>query len=274
MRKFRNWLWLLPLLVLSVLLSSCGTKSVADEDILDRARATNSVTWGVKNDTRLFGLVDISSGEIKGFDIDIAKEVSRRIFGQNVKINLVPVTSQTRIPLLKNGNVDAIIATMTNTPDRQKVVDFSDTYFNAGQALLVKKGSPIKSVKDLNKNTKVIGVQGSNSVQNIKKVAPDAQVLQLSDYAQAFTALQSGQGDALTTDNGILYGMSADNPDYVVVGGTFTKEPYAIAVNKGQRDFLDQINVALSSMRTDGTYKKIEDKWFGNIAGFSDGGLK
>ncbi|GEK05881.1 transporter substrate-binding domain-containing protein [Schleiferilactobacillus harbinensis] len=274
MRKFRNWLWLLPLLALSVLLSSCGTKSVADEDILDRARATNSVTWGVKNDTRLFGLMDISSGEIKGFDIDIAKEVSRRIFGQNVKINLVPVTSQTRIPLLKNGNVDAIIATMTNTPDRQKVVDFSDTYFNAGQALLVKKGSPIKSVKDLNKNTKVIGVQGSNSVQNIKKVAPDAQVLQLSDYAQAFTALQSGQGDALTTDNGILYGMSADNPDYVVVGGTFTKEPYAIAVNKGQRDFLDQINVALSSMRTDGTYKKIEDKWFDNIAGFSDGGLK
>ena len=127
MRKFRNWLWLLPLLALSVLLSSCGTKSVADEDILDRARATNSVTWGVKNDTRLFGLMDISSGEIKGFDIDIAKEVSRRIFGQNVKINLGPVTSQTRIPLLKNGNVDAIIATMTNTPDRQKVVDFSDT---------------------------------------------------------------------------------------------------------------------------------------------------
>jgi putative glutamine transport system substrate-binding protein len=270
MRRLKKWLWLLPLLALSLLLTSCGSNSLAAESVLQRGKETNSITWGVKNDTRLFGLMDISDGEIKGFDIDIAKEVSRRVFGQNVKINFIPVTSQTRIPLLKNGNVDAIIATMTNTPDRRKVVDFSDTYFNAGQSILVKKGSKIKSVADLKAGTKVIGVQGSNSVQNIKKVAPDARVLQLSDYAQAFTALQSGQGDALTTDNGILYGMSADNPDYVVVGKTFTKEPYAIAVNKGQRDFLDQVNLALKSMRADGVYKQIEDKWFGNIAGFSD----
>ncbi|MFK5282686.1 glutamine ABC transporter substrate-binding protein, partial [Lacticaseibacillus paracasei] len=87
----------------------------------------------------------------------------------------------------------------------QKILDFSDVYFNAGQSILVKKGSPIKSVKDLKKGTKVIGVQGSNSVDNVKKAAPDTTVLQLSDYAQAFTALKSGQGDALTTDNGILY---------------------------------------------------------------------
>lgn len=205
------------------------------------------------------------------FDIDIAKELSHRIYGKDVKIDLVPVTSNTRLPLLKNGNVDALIATMTITPERQKQVDFSDVYFDAGQAILVKKGSPIKSVKDLKAGTKVIGVQGSNSVDNVKKAAPDTRVLQLADYAQAFTALKSGQGDALTTDNGILYGMSSDDPNYVVVGGTFTNEPYGIAVNKGQKPFLKAINKNLKAMRQDGTYHKIEQKWFGKIQGFHQG---
>ncbi|KRM34387.1 glutamine ABC superfamily ATP binding cassette transporter, substrate binding protein [Agrilactobacillus composti DSM 18527 = JCM 14202] len=270
--KKKNWLLIPMLLVLGLtVLAGCGQKSVASEDVLARDKANKTVVWGVKSDTRLFGLMDIKTNQIQGFDIDIAKELSHRIYGKDVKIDLVPVTSNTRLPLLKNGNVDALIATMTITPERQKQVDFSDVYFDAGQAILVKKGSPIKSVKDLKAGTKVIGVQGSNSVDNVKKAAPDTRVLQLADYAQAFTALKSGQGDALTTDNGILYGMSSDDPNYVVVGGTFTNEPYGIAVNKGQKPFLKAINKNLKAMRQDGTYHKIEQKWFGKIQGFHQG---
>ncbi|WP_416354221.1 transporter substrate-binding domain-containing protein [Agrilactobacillus fermenti] len=270
--KHKKWC-LLPILLLfsMVVLAGCGQKSVASEDILKRDQSTKTVAWGVKSDTRLFGLMNIKDNQIQGFDIDVAKELSHRIFGKHVKIDFLPVTSNTRLPLLKNGNVDALIATMTITPERQKQVDFSDVYFDAGQAILVKKGSPIKSVKDLKAGTKVIGVQGSNSVDNVKKVAPQTEVLQLSDYAQAFTALKSGQGDALTTDNGILYGMSADDPNYVVVGGAFTNEPYGIAVNKGQKPFLKAINKNLKAMRQDGTYQKLENKWFGNIQGFHQG---
>ncbi|MFD1671481.1 transporter substrate-binding domain-containing protein [Agrilactobacillus yilanensis] len=260
------------LLLSLVALAGCsGQKSVTSADVLARDKQQNTIVWGVKSDTRLFGLMDIKDDQIKGFDIDIAKELSHRIFGKNVNIDFVPVTSNTRLPLLKNGNVDALICTMSITPDRAKQVDFSNVYFDAGQALLVKKGSSIKSVKDLNSKTKVIGVQGSTSVENIKKVAPDTPVLQLSDYAQAFTALKSGQGDALTTDNGILYGMSADDPKYVVTGGTFTSEPYGIAVNKGQKSFLKAINKNLAAMRKDGTYHQIEQKWFGKIEGFKQG---
>ncbi len=75
---------------------------------------------------------------------------------------------------------------------------------------------------------------GANSVSNVKKVAPKAQVIQLQDYAQALTALKSGQGAALTTDNGILFGMAVDNPQFKVVGKAFTKEPYGIAINQNQ----------------------------------------
>src|SRR5699024_1999511 len=101
------------LLALSCSLSACKSKSVADKDILETSQQTNTITWGVKNDTRLFGLMDISSKEVKGFDIDIAKAITEQIIGRDGNANFVEVTSKTRIPLLKNGNIDAIIATMT-----------------------------------------------------------------------------------------------------------------------------------------------------------------
>ncbi|MFB9768902.1 transporter substrate-binding domain-containing protein [Lactiplantibacillus modestisalitolerans] len=255
---------------LALSLTACGSReSLSKQDVLTNDRASNTITWGVKAETKLFGLMDVKDNQVKGFDVDIAKAITKKILGKNGQAKFVQVTSQTRIPLLKNGNIDAIIATMTITPERAKQVDFSDSYFDAGQSLLVKKGSPVKSVKDLNKpGVKVLGVTGANSVANIKKFAPKAKVLELSDYAQAMTALKSGQGAALTTDNGILYGMAVQNPGYTVVGGAFTKEPYGIAINKGQQPLKDEVNKALEEIQADGTYNRILKKWFGNVAGF------
>ncbi len=132
----------------------------------------------------------------------------------------------------------------------------------------LKKGSSIKNVKDLDSSKTVLGLQGSSSVQNIKKAAPNAHVLELSDLAQAFTALKSGQGDVLTSDNGILYGLAANNSEYEVVGGAFTTEPYGIAANKGQEDFVERLNQALTQVKADGSYDQLIHKWFGSIPGF------
>ncbi|RMW47005.1 glutamine ABC transporter substrate-binding protein [Lactiplantibacillus pentosus] len=271
MKKLKRLIGALSMLaVLVVVLTACGSRqSLSKQDVLTNDKASKTITWGVKADTKLFGLMDVKDNTIKGFDADIARALTKRVLGKDATAKFVQVTSQTRIPLLKNGNIDAIIATMTITPEREKQVDFTDSYFDAGQSLLVKKGSSIKSVKDLNKTgTKVLGVTGANSVENIKKVAPKAKVLELLDYAQAMTALKSGQGVALTTDNGILYGMAAQNPGYEVVGGTFTKEPYGIAVNKGQTPLKKELNKALKEIEADGTYNRILKKWFGNVAGF------
>ncbi|SPE08362.1 ABC transporter glutamine-binding protein GlnH precursor [Lactiplantibacillus plantarum] len=271
MKKLKRLIGALGMLaMLVVVLTACGSRqSLAKQDVLTNDKASKTITWGVKADTKLFGLMDVKDNQIKGFDADIATALTKRVLGKNSTAKFVQVTSQTRIPLLKNGNIDAIIATMTITPEREKQVDFTNSYFDAGQSLLVKKGSAIKSVKDLNKSgTKVLGVTGANSVENIKKAAPKAKVLELSDYAQAMTALKSGQGVALTTDNGILYGMASQNPGYEVVGGTFTKEPYGIAVNKGQEPLKKALNKALKEIEADGTYNRILKKWFGNVAGF------
>lgn len=272
MKKFWRFMGLFSVLgLLLITMTSCGSKTaLSDRDVLKADQQSNTITWGVKADTKLFGLMNVKTGKVEGFEIDLAKAMTKEILGKNGKAVFVPVTSQTRVPLLRNGNIDAIMATMTINAERLKQVDFSKSYFNAGQSILVKEGSPIKNVKDLDKSGKVVlGVTGSNSVQNIGKYAPKAEVLQLSDYAQALTALKSGQGDALTTDNGILFGMSVENPGYVVVGGSFTQEPYGIAVNKGQDRFRKRLNKALTAIEKDGTYNKILYKWFGHVKGFN-----
>jgi putative glutamine transport system substrate-binding protein len=240
--------------------SKTGAKvSKAIEDIKKRGK----FVVGVKYDTNLFGLKDPGTGQVNGFDIDIAKAIAKNILGDETKIELKEVTSKTRIPMLDNGDIDAIVATMTINEERKKQVDFTDVYFNAGQSLLVKKGSPIKSIADLKKGVKVLGVKGSTSVKNIAEKAPEATVLQFENYQDAFTALKAGQGDTLTTDNAILYGMTKQDTNYVMVGGNFTDEPYGIAVKKGETEFAKTINELLKSMKTSGEYDKIYEKWLG-----------
>ncbi|WHY54428.1 transporter substrate-binding domain-containing protein [Peribacillus simplex] len=272
MLKKKKWLKLSLLSLLAViLLAGCGGGNDSDKaeegggkdkekDVLAQVKEKDKIVFGVKNDTRLFGLKNPKTGEVEGFDIDIAKALAAEILGDENKVEFKEVTSKTRMALLNNGDIDAIVATMTITEDRKKEVDFTDVYFDAGQSLLVKKGSDIKGIDSL-KGKKVLAVKGSTSSINIREKAPEAQVLEFENYSEAFAALKSGQGDALTTDDSILYGMADEDPSYELVGGTFTEEPYGIAVKKGNADFVDELNKALKSLKDSGKYDEIHDKW-------------
>jgi len=261
MKKLNKPSLFLLLLLPVFLLAACGSQSAATVDITERIEEKPTLTWGVKVDTNLFGLYDIKSSEIRGFDIDIAKAITEELTGDAANAEFVEVTSKTRIPLLKNGNIDAIIATMTITEERKEQVNFSNVYFDAGQALLVPNDSSIQGLADLSADTTVLAVKGSTSAKNIRELAPEANVLELENYSEAFTALQSGQGDAVTTDNAILLGIIADNPGYRLAGGIFTQEPYGIAINKGQDVFLNEVNEALNTIKANGVYDEIYADW-------------
>lgn len=272
MLKKMKWLQLSLLSVLAViLLAGCGGDKESDEgkdggsgdkekDMLTQIKENDKIVFGVKNDTRLFGLKNPNTKEVEGFDIDIAKALAAEILGDEEKVEFKEVTSKTRMPLLNNGDIDAIVATMTITEERKKEVDFTDVYFDAGQSLLVKKGSDIKGIDNL-KGKKVLAVKGSTSAINIREKAPEAEVLEFENYSEAFAALKSGQGDTLTTDDSILYGMADEDPNYELVGGTFTDEPYGIAVKKGNEKFVDELNKALKAIKDSGKYDEIHDKW-------------
>ncbi|MCC3372484.1 transporter substrate-binding domain-containing protein [Cohnella sp. REN36] len=243
--------------------SGSSSASAGGASALEAIKSRGKLVVGVKFDTRLFGLKDPASGKVDGFDIDVAKGLAKELLGDESKLELKEVTSKTRIPMLDNGDIDLIIATMTISEERKKQVDFSDVYFKAGQSLLVKKGSPIQSIADIKKGTKVIGVKGSTSVKNIAEKAPDATVLEFDNYQDAFTALKAGQGQVLTTDNAILYGMASQDSNYEVVGGTFTDEPYGIAAKKGNADLVAFVNDYLKKLQDSGEYDKLYEKWIG-----------
>lgn len=130
------------------------------------------ITWGVKYDTKLFGFYNIAEQRVEGFDIDIAKALTEVITEGQGQAEFVEVTSKTRIPLLKNGNIDAIIATMTISEERLKQVNFSDVYFAAGQSLLVPEESEIEGIDTLTDQHTIIAIKGSTSANNIRELAP------------------------------------------------------------------------------------------------------
>ncbi len=133
----------------------------------------------------MFGLKNPKTGEVEGFDVDISKQLAKEILGDENKVEFKEVTSKTRVPLLQKGDIDAVVATMTITDERKKEVDFTDVYFQAGQSLLVKKGSKIKSVDDLKKGTKVLAVKGSTSAINIREKAPETTVLEFEKLCRS-----------------------------------------------------------------------------------------
>lgn len=274
MKNVLKWPGFLLVLMLSIVLSGCNSGSDSpgsggDGDssakgTIEQIKERGKLIAGVKYDTKLFGLKDPASGAVEGFDVDIAKALAKQILGDETKVELKEVTSKTRIPMLQNGDIDIIIATMTITDERKEQVDFSDVYFEAGQSLLVKNDSSITGLDSLGKGVKVLAVKGSTSAQNIREKAPDAEVLEYDNYQDAFTALKAGKGDALTTDNIILIGMQQSDNNYKLVGGNFTSEPYGMAIRKGDSAFVDEVNTLLKNLKDSGEYDALHEKWLGS----------
>lgn len=252
------------------LLAGCGssdTKTGADNQNqaaatkLDEIKSKGKLIAGVKHDVPLFGMLNTQTNQVEGFEIDLMRELAKKIFGDENKIEFVQVQSKTRIPMLQNNQIDIVAGTTTITEERKKQVDFSDVYFEAGQSLLVKKGSAVKSVSDLAGKT-VSTVQGSTSAKNIREKAPGAKVMEFPTYPEAFLALQNGRSDAMTTDNSILMGFAEQDANVELVGGLFTAEPYGLGMKKGNDEFVQFVNDWLKEIKDNGKYNELYKKWF------------
>ena len=210
---------------------------------------------GVKTDFPPFGSVDVA-GKNVGFDVDVAHELGKRLLGDPGKVELVSVTSGNRIPYLQSGKIDIIVATVTVTDERRKVVEFSDPYFMSGQLLLVPKASPINDVKDLN-GKRVAIIQGAITDQDVAELAPQATRLKYGKVTEAVLAVKAGHADAFAQDDILILKLAKDNPDLRVAGKPFYPRPYGIAVRKGDTEFIGWVNAQLKAMHADGTYDRI-----------------
>jgi len=227
---------------------------------LDDVKERGKIVAGVRFDVPLFGYVD-ENGKNIGFDIDLLNEIAARL---GVGVELVSVTGKTRIPMLQSGKVDMLIAATTHTRKRDKVIDFSITYVTDGMRLLVKKGSSIRSHKDLAGKT-VTTNQGSTNLDIIRKVAPEAKTLVYQEHPQCFLALRQGLADAYTSTEFILGKFAASDPDneYEIVGPYLSREPIAMGVRQNDSEWRDTLNFTLMAMTEDGTFENIWNKWLG-----------
>lgn len=154
--------------------------------------------------------------------------------------------------LLERGEVDLVVATLTKTTDRERQVDFSETYYVAGQLLLVKADSAIGGPADV-RGRQVAVVKTSTAESGIHTLIPGARAYVVPDYATALDALERGQVVALLADDTILLGLIARDPArYRLAGMPLTKEPYGVALTKGNPDLLAAVNEALDRFDADG----------------------
>jgi glutamate transport system substrate-binding protein len=235
------------------------TEEAADHpegSTMARIAEEGSITIGTKFDQPLFGL-QAPSGDVEGFDAEIARLIAERI--GDVDVEFVETPSAIRETAIQDGTVDMVVATYTINDTRKEVIDFAGPYYVAGQDIMVAAGdTSITGVDDLN-GKRVCSVQGSTSVENVREMAPDAEVTEYDVYSKCADDLRNGRVDAVSTDNVILLGL-IDGSDgaFELVGEPFTEEPYGIGVTKGDDEFRTFINDVLEELYESGEWA---DAW-------------
>lgn len=220
---------------------------------------------GVSADSLLLGARNPLSGRIEGFDIDMARLVSQAIFGDRDKIELRVITAAERIPLLADRSVDMVARNMTINCARWQQIAFSVEYYRAGQKLLVPLGSTATSLADL-AGKRVCAPGGSTSLDKLKDF-PDVVPVAASTHTGCLVKFQRGEVDAITGDDTVLAGLTAQDPYARVVGPAFTAEPYGLGFNKADVDLVRFVNGVLAQAEADGRWKQSYDRWLAAALG-------
>jgi polar amino acid transport system substrate-binding protein len=241
--------------------SETGSKKAAVVSQLERIQNAKVLRIGIKSDSPPFCFQD-KEGNPQGFDVDVGFRLARALDVQPV---FVTIKSSERIESLKKGDVDVVIATLTATRKRAKDIDFSIPYYQDQQMLLVKDSSAIKSYRDL-AGKKVAAASNTTSIDNIKTVAPDAQVVSVGSVAEAFEKLGKDEVDAVTGDGLQLQGLrlgSADAAKYRIAGEGFSAEPYIIGMPQNDSQLRARVDEFLTELWNSGSWTRIFNKWLG-----------
>lgn len=217
---------------------------------------------GVDQTIYLTSYRDPRDGQLAGFDIDIARQMAQAIFGSPDRIEFKAITSDQRIPVIQQGQADIVVDSMTITCDRWKSVDFSTDYFDAGQTILVPVSSTARGIADLG-HQKVCTAAGTTSIQEIAAQPSRPTPVTAPNWTDCLVMLQQGQVAAVSTDNSVLAGLAAQDPQTKLAGPLFTREAHGIAISPKAPDLVRFVNAVLEKMRTDGMWTALYKQWYG-----------
>lgn len=232
--------------------------AVAKADTLADIKKNNVLRVGVKADYRPYGFRD-PSGAIVGIEPDLAADVAKRL---GVKLELVPVVASNRMQFLEQGKIDLMIATMTDTPERRKVVHIVDPdYYASGTNILAAKSAHLKDWAQL-KGKPVCLIQGAfynKELQEKYGVQPVA----FKGTAEAYAALKAGNCVGFAYDDTALYGQVLDPAwkDYEVPLPSILVAPWGLAVKNGETNFANFMSEAIKAWHKSGIILTLEKKW-------------
>ncbi|RCG21554.1 ABC transporter substrate-binding protein [Streptomyces diacarni] len=230
-----------------------------------RAHQRGRLTVGVKEDQPGMGEKNPATGEYTGFDIEIAEMVAASLgFDPDRQIEYKAIASANRETALQNGQIDTYVGTYTINEGRRKLVGFAGPYYIAGQRLLVRKGNKqLKGPQDM-AGKKICSAVGSTPLQRIQSDYPRAEPVAYDSYAICVDNLLNDQVDAVTTDDTILLGYAAKDPDHLkVVGKAFSEEPYGIGVPREDHALARALDDALVAREENGDWKRAYDVTLG-----------
>jgi len=251
-----------------VLLTATGVQAA---DTLAKIAESGKITLAYRESSVPFSYLDGPNKPI-GFSVELSnavvEAVKKKLNKPNLQVQLMPVTSQNRIPLITNGTVDLECGSTTNNSARGKDVAFAVNHFYTGTRLLTKKSSKIKDYADLSKKT-VASTTGTTNALVMRKYNTeknlDMDIVLGKDHADAFLLVESDRAVAFAMDDILLFGLiaNAKNPaDYEVVGEALQVEPYACMLPKDDPAFKKLVDDTFIGMMKSGEFEKLYTKWF------------
>jgi putative glutamine transport system substrate-binding protein len=245
--------------------STIPTDTAAGPSQVEAIRQRGKLVVGVLYDLPPFGFID-ATGQVTGFEVDLARAIAARWLGDADAVDLVPVTAATRIPLLVGGAIDLVIATLPAYQGSDAQIDFSQHYLNDSQSLLVAADSVITDLTDLTER-RVGAVNGSSALTALQAQvatgALDLTLIPFQEYGAARQAIKAGQVDALAASTIALTQIVNEEPTLALRGRPFVSEAYAIGLRQFDSALRDQVNATLQALARDGTLTALKERWLG-----------
>lgn len=242
------------LAIIPVLALSLNAK---DKNSIDTIKEQGKVRIGVFSDKAPFGYLD-SNGKHQGFDIVLAKRLTKELLGDENKVEFINLEAANRVEYLVTNKVDIVLANFTVTPERAKKVDFANPYMKVAIGVVSANSEPIKKVEDL-KGKKLIVTKGTTADVYFTKNHPEIETLSFDHNSESFAALKDKRGAALTHDNTLLFAWAKQNEGFDVgIDALGALDTIAPAVKKGNKDLLLWINQTLEKL---GEEKFIENAY-------------
>ena len=246
----------------------------AQDATMQRIRERGKLVVGVSADSVPLGYRDPLTGQLQGFDIDLARAVAERLLGSPDAVQYRVITADERIPLLEGRQVDMVVRLMTVTCARTEQVAFSQIYYEAGQKVLVRSqpgaAKPATTLQELaRQKARVCAPAGTSSFNRLAEPAYAGVVpVSASTHTGCLVLFQRGQVDAITGDDTVLAGLSEQDPyAAVTTAPKLSSEPYGIAFNKEDRQFVAYVNALLDERASSGAWTASYDRWLREALG-------